>query len=330
VHLLDGKVARRVRGRALVPREAAAPLHDEAQLGHAALLSLAESGGVLSLRRQSAASQRRLATALVAAASVGTLAAIALLGSTPATASAAEPAAIDPGKVVDLTYTFDSSTIYWPTEKGFELEKEKHGKTDAGYFYAANRFRGPEHGGTHMDAPIHFNEHGATADQVPLTSLIGPAVIVDVTAKAARDSDYRLAVADLAAWEAEHGRIPAGAIVLMRSGWGSRWPDRKRYLGTDRPGDVANLHFPGFSKEAAEWLVRERDVAAIGVDTPSIDHGPSRDFIVHQVVNGAGKPGLENVAHLERLPPIGATLIALPMKIGGGSGAPTRIVALLP
>jgi kynurenine formamidase len=245
-------------------------------------------------------------------------------------ASAEGEAAIDPAKLVDLTYTFDARTIYWPTEKGFELEEGPHGMTAGGYFYAANRFRGPEHGGTHMDAPIHFSENGATADQVPLASLVGPAVVVDVTAKADADRDYRLAVADLEAWESAHGRIPSGAIVLMRSGWGSRWPDRARYLGTDRPGDTANLHFPGFSKEAAEWLVRERDVAAIGVDTASIDHGPSRDFIVHRVVNGAGKPGFENVARLELLPEKGATLIALPMKIGDGSGAPARIVAILP
>jgi kynurenine formamidase len=321
VHLLDGEIPGRLRGSALVPREAAAALRHEAERGHAALPSLAQDGGVLTSRRGESARRRLLPAIATAALASATL---------DVPIAFAEGAAIDPAKLVDLTYAFDSETIYWPTEKGFELERGQHGKTDAGYFYAANRFRGPEHGGTHMDAPIHFSENGATADQVPLASLVGPAVVVDVAAKAAADSDYRLAVADLTAWESEHGRIPAGAIVLMRSGWGARWPDRKRYLGSDRPGDVTDLHFPGFSKEAAEWLVREREVAAIGVDTASIDHGPSRDFIVHQTVNGAGKPGLENVAHLERLPASGATLIALPMKIGGGSGAPARIVALLP
>jgi kynurenine formamidase len=284
---------------------------------------VARSGEVLSCARSEGASRRRLRAAIGAAA-------FAVGVAQDARAAGASESAIDPAKLVDLTYTFDAATIYWPTEKGFELEQGPHGKTDAGYFYAANRFRGPEHGGTHMDAPIHFSENGATADAVPLSSLVGPAIVVDVAAKAEADPDYRLAVADLEAWEAANGRIPAAAIVLMRSGWGSRWPDRKRYLGTDKPGDVANLHFPGFSKEAAEWLVRERDVAAIGVDTASIDHGPSKDFIVHQIVNGAGKPGLENVAQMDRLPARGATLIALPMKIGGGSGAPARIVAILP
>lgn len=278
---------------------------------------MAKAGGVLSRSRR----ERGRAAAL------GWVAG-AVLGA--AACSESRAPAIDPTKLVDLTYTFDEATIYWPTEKGFELEQGPHGKTDAGYFYAANRFRGPEHGGTHMDAPIHFSEKGATADQVPLSDLVGPAVVVDVSSAAARDADYRLAVSDLEEWESKHGRIPDGAIVLMRSGWGARWPDRKAYLGTDHPGDTANLHFPGFSREAVDWLLAERDIAALGVDTPSIDHGPSKDFIVHQVANGADKPGFENVAQVDRLPEKGATLIALPMKIGGGSGAPTRIVAILP
>jgi len=239
-------------------------------------------------------------------------------------------AALDESKLVDLTYPFDAETIYWPTEKPFHLEKLFAGETEGGYYYASNKFCTPEHGGTHMDAPIHFAEGRRTADQVPLSSLIGPAVVVDVRAQAAADADYRLALADLQAWEAKHGRIPAGAIVLMNSGWGARWGDKKRYLGTDVFGDVDHLHFPGFSPEAAEWLVREREIDAIGVDTPSIDHGPSKDFRVHRIVNGADRPAFENVANVDRLPAAGATLIALPMKIGGGSGAPLRIIAVLP
>jgi kynurenine formamidase len=155
-------------------------------------------------------------------------------------------------------------------------------------------------------------------------------VVVDVRPQAGKDADYRLTVADLEAWEKTHGRIPSGAMVLMLSGWGSRWPDKKRYLGTDQPGDVANLHFPGFSREAAEFLISQREIDAIGVDTPSIDYGQSQDFIVRQIINGANKPGLENVANLEKLPAKGATLIALPMKIAKGSGGPARIIAILP
>lgn len=238
--------------------------------------------------------------------------------------------AIDESKVIDLTYPFDEHTVYWPTAKPFHLEVVAAGKTEAGFWYAANNICLAEHGGTHMDAPIHFAEGKHAADEVPLQQLIGPAVVIDVRAQAAQNADYRVTVTDLEAWEKQHGQIPKGAIVLMLSGWGAHWPDKKRYLGTDQPGDVQNLHFPGFSREAAEFLVAQRDIDAIGVDTPSIDYGQSQDFIVHQIINGANKPGLENVAHLEQLPPTGATLIALPMKIAKGSGGPVRIIALLP
>lgn len=237
---------------------------------------------------------------------------------------------IDPAKVVDLTYAFGPDTIYWPTAKAFAIEKVAYGPTERGYFYAANNICLAEHGGTHMDAPIHFAAGGLTAEAVPLRSCIGPAVVVDVRAQAAADRDYRLQVTDLTAWEAAHGNIPAGAIVLIRTGWGVYWGDKRRYLGTDTPGDVANLHFPGYSKESAEFLVTQRDVAAIGIDTASIDHGPSADFLAHRVVNAANRPAFENVANLDRLPPTGATVVALPMKISGGSGGPARIIAVLP
>lgn len=244
--------------------------------------------------------------------------------------SSAAARGIDESKVVDLSYGFDEETVYWPTAHAFELKPVAHGHTDGGYWYAANDFCAAEHGGTHMDAPVHFAEAGASIDQVPVGAGIGPLVRVDVSAKAAADPDYRLGVDDLKAWEREHGRIPPGAIVVMYSGWGARWPDRKRYLGTDVPGDTTNLHFPGFSREAATFLVKEREIDAIGVDTPSIDHGPSKDFVAHQVIGTANKPGFENLAHLGRVPPTGATLIALPMKIVGGSGGPVRAIAILP
>ena len=127
---------------------------------------------------------------------------------------------IDESRVVDLTYAFDDTTIYWPTEDGFHLEQGPHGFTPQGYFYAANHFSTAEHGGTHMDAPIHFAQGRLTADQVPLSAMMGPAVVIDVRDAASADRDYRLTVADLERWEGKYGRIPDGAIVLMRSGWG--------------------------------------------------------------------------------------------------------------
>jgi kynurenine formamidase len=234
-------------------------------------------------------------------------------------------------RVVDLTYPFDENTLYWPTSPTtFKLDRLSYGKTEGGYFYSSNAFCTPEHGGTHLDAPIHFAEGKRTADQIPPEQLIGPAVVVDVSAQAAADPDYRLTLKDVQAWEAKHGAVPQGALFLLRTGWGKRWPDRKRYLGDDKPGDASNLHFPSYGAEAARYLVEQRKVGAIGVDTASIDHGPSKDFIVHQIANGANVPGLENIAHLEELPPTGAWVIALPMKIAGGSGGPVRIVALVP
>jgi kynurenine formamidase len=239
-------------------------------------------------------------------------------------------ALIDPTKVVDLSYSFGRDTIYWPTAESFKLQRVALGRTAGGYFYSANNISGAEHGGTHMDAPMHFAEARLTADQVPLANCIGPAVVIDVSRQAEQDADYRLTANDVLKWEDQHGRIPAGAIVIMFSGWGKRWPDKKRYLGTDVALDVANLHFPGFAQDAAELLVQQRNIAALGVDTPSIDYGQSKDFIVHQTIGAANKPAFENVANVDKLPAVGATIIALPMKIEGGSGGPTRIIAVMP
>ncbi len=237
---------------------------------------------------------------------------------------------IDLTTVVDLSYAFGPDTIYWPTAESFTLERVAYGRTAEGYWYAANNLCMAEHGGTHMDAPIHFAEAKRTNDQVPLSSCIGPAAIIDVRAQAATNRDYRLTVNDIKAWEDRYGQLPAGAFVIMWSGWGAYWKDKLHYLGTDKQGDVANLHFPGFSKEAAEHLISDRDIAAIGVDTASMDYGQSKDFIVHRIINGANRPGFENLANLDRLPPSGATVIALPMKISGGSGGPARVIAILP
>jgi kynurenine formamidase len=241
------------------------------------------------------------------------------------------PVELGNARVVDLTHAYDERTLYWPTSpSSFELDVLSRGVTPGGYFYSANSFCTPEHGGTHLDAPIHFSASGRTLDEIPVEQLVAPAVVIDVSGKAAADPDYRLSAADVRAWEAEHGEIPRGAAVLMRTGWGARWPDRLRYFGDDAPGAASNLHFPSFGKEAAELLVNERGVAAIGVDTASIDHGPSKDFIVHRIAAEANVPGFENLANLESVPAKGAWVIALPMKIAGGSGGPLRIVALAP
>lgn len=258
--------------------------------------------------------------------------ALALVCFAAAAAAAQEPVPTALGPALDLTHPFDERAIYWPTEEGFVLERGSAGRTDAGYWYEAHRMRLAEHGGTHLDAPVHFHEGGSTTERVSLARLIAPAVVVDVREACAKNADYAVSVADLERFEAAHGRIPDGAALLLRTGFGARWPDRARYLGTAErgPAAVAKLHFPGLAPEAARWLVAERKIAAVGLDTASIDPGTSQRFESHRILFAAEIPAFENLAQLERLPATGATLIALPMKIAGGSGGPLRAVAILP
>ena len=232
--------------------------------------------------------------------------------------------------LVDLSHTYDEHTLYWPTSPSrFTKTPIFHGMTAGGYFYSAFEVATPEHGGTHIDAPIHFAEGQDTTEAIPLERLIGPGVVVDMRPAAAEDPDALLTVADLEAFERAHGAITSGTIVLVRTGWAKRWPDAQRYLGDDTPGDASNLHFPGISAEAAHALVSRR-IAAVGIDTASLDHGPSKDFMAHRILMESGIPGFENVGELDAVPSRGAQIIALPMKIGGGSGGPLRIVAVVP
>ncbi|MGH9387813.1 MAG: cyclase family protein, partial [Vicinamibacterales bacterium] len=233
---------------------------------------------------------------------------------------------------IDLSHTYDAKTIYWPTADPFRLDKVADGVTPGGYYYAANNFFTSEHGGTHLDAPVHFAQGHWAVDQVPLDRLIGASVVVDVVASAERDADYLVSVKDLQEWESQHGAIPANAILLLKTGFSTRWPDAARYLGTAERGQAAvvKLHFPGLHPDAARWLVANRSIKAIGIDTASIDFGQSTAFESHRVLYERNIPAFENLTSLGRLPATGATVIALPMKIGGGSGAPLRAVAVLP
>ena len=236
-----------------------------------------------------------------------------------------------PENVVDLSHAFGPDTIYWPTDtRGFELETLAAGPTEQGYYYAANRFSSAEHGGTHLDAPIHFYEGRSTADTIPIERLVGQGVVVDVTEKAHQDPDYQIGVEDFEYWEALHGPMPDGVILLARTGFGRFWPDRSRYLGTDLRGPEAipELHFPGLHPDAAAWLKTERNVKAFGIDTPSIDYGQSTTFGSHVTLFEGDIPAFENVANLDVLPDKDFLVVALPMKIAGGSGGPLRIIAM--
>lgn len=235
------------------------------------------------------------------------------------------------GRVIDLSYPLNASTVYWPTAERFHLEKDFEGQTDRGYYYSAYRYAAAEHGGTHIDAPVHFAQGKNSVDQIPLEQLIGEAVVVDVTRQCAGDRDYQVNVKDLENWERENGKIPVGAILLLRTGFGKYYPDRKSYMGTEArgPAAVAELHFPGLHPDAARWLTENRSINAIGLDTPSIDYGQSTLFESHRILLAKNIPAFENVANLDKLPLKRFSVIALPMKIQGGSGAPLRIIAIL-
>jgi kynurenine formamidase len=233
------------------------------------------------------------------------------------------------GRVVDLTHPLSPESLFWPTGQPFEHRRLAWGPTPAGYWYAAAEFSSPEHLGTHLDAPIHFAERGWASADVPVERLVAPGAVIDISGRAAAEPDATLEAADLDTWEREHGALAPGAIVLVRTGWSARWPDWNRYYGSSTPRDVATLHFPGVSAEGARALIG-RGAVGVGIDTASIDPGRSTTFEAHQVLAGANLFNLENLTGLEGLPAKGFVVMALPMKIAGGTGGPARVVALIP
>jgi kynurenine formamidase len=254
-------------------------------------------------------------------------------GPTPAPASPGID--LEAARLVDLSYTYDEDTLYWPTSPtSFELTELARGPAPGGYFYSAYSFCTPEHGGTHVDAPLHFYEDGSTTAEIPLRRLIARGVVIDMTAQpdlAGGNADARLELATVKEWESRNGAVPEGAIVILRTGWGKRWSEGAlSYFGDDTPGDASSLHFPGYGEESARYLVEERRVAALGIDSASIDHGPSQDFVVHRIAAARGVPSLENLARTDELPEKDFWVIALPVKIGKGSGGPVRAVAVVP
>ncbi|MGP1353923.1 MAG: cyclase family protein [Parasphingopyxis sp.] len=257
---------------------------------------------------------------------------LALMLGACATAPAPSPASFADDRWIDLTHDLSEDSVFWPTANPFRHDTVFEGETEGGWYYSAYNIVTSEHGGTHLDAPIHFFEGAQTTDEIPLENLIGPAAVVDVSESALANRDYQFTVQDVLDWEAVHGRLPDGAILLFHTGYARFWPDAEAYMGTAERGEaaVSQLHFPGLSPELAQFLVDEREIRAVGLDTPSLDYGQTQDFMVHRILFADNIPGFENVAGLDQLPPLGATVIALPMKIRGGSGGPLRIVAHLP
>jgi kynurenine formamidase len=226
-------------------------------------------------------------------------------------------------RVVDLSYAINDKLVPWPGDKRWFEAQTNATVEKNGYF--TRSFWMLEHYGTHLDAPIHFPPGKTTVDQIPAKQFFGPAVVLDVRAESAKDADYQAPAKRVEEWEAKHGRIAEGSIVLLRTGWASRWPHAGKYRNQDARG---KMHFPGFSTEAAKLLIA-RKVSGIGCDTLSTDYGASEDFAVHHLVLGAGLYQLENLADLSEVPEAGAFLVVAPIKLEGGSGGAVRVFALI-
>jgi kynurenine formamidase len=226
-------------------------------------------------------------------------------------------------RIVDLGHPLAQSDPSWDRTPAFVRTVVATIDKDG---YSAGKIQVEEHFGTHLDAPAHFSPSGWTVDAIPADRLVRPAVVVDVTAKTATDADYRVTPADLQAFESAHGPIAEGSVVLISTGWDRFWPDRAKYMG-----EASGVkHFPGLSAEATSMLAKERRVAAIGIDTASIDYGPSTAFEAHHVSMALNVYHIENAANLGQLPASGFRVVVAPIKIAGGSGGPTRVLALFP
>jgi len=225
--------------------------------------------------------------------------------------------------VVDLTHTFSPRLPVFPAFKPVQI-RAKFSREKDGFF--ANEITFDEHTGTHMDAPVHFVANTPTADRLPAERFVAPLAVVSIEARAAKDADAMVTVDDLLAWEKAHGRLPRGAFVAMRSGWDARIGNAARFLNKDAKG---TMHAPGFSEEAARFLVAERDIVGAGVDTLSLDKAEAQKFVAHLALLGGGKYGVELIANLGGVPPAGATIIVGAPKHEGASGGPARVYALL-
>lgn len=232
---------------------------------------------------------------------------------------------------IDLTHDFSGETLNWPTTIPFKINGVIAETTPAGFYISARDYVSHEHSGTHMDAPNHFAKGHPGVDGVPISHLIGDAIKIDVSKEVNHHSDYQIGIKDFQQWEKHHGKIPNGTIILLSTGFGNYWPHWEKYSGTKNTGaeSVAHLHFPGLDPKAAEWLVNERKIKAVGIDTFSIDYGQTKLFATHQILTKNNIPIFENVASMDKLPANHFTIYALPMKIKEGTGAPLRIVAML-
>lgn len=225
--------------------------------------------------------------------------------------------------VFDLTHPFSARLPVYPSYKPVQIRQRFSVVRDG---FAANEVTFDEHTGTHFDAPSHFVAGGLSGDRIPAAHLIAPLAVMAIADRAAKNPDALVSVDDLLAWEKRHGRLPAGALVAMDAGWDARANSTDRFVNRDAKGV---MHTPGFSEEAARFLVGQRDIAGVGVDTLSLDAGIAVKFVAHLAILGAGKYGVELMANLGRVPPAGATVFIGAMKHDGGTGGPARVIAVV-
>ncbi|MGX7730410.1 cyclase family protein [Rhodococcus sp. 2H158] len=245
------------------------------------------------------------------------------LAATPAARAGGHTTPVRADAVIDLTHTLTPQFPVWPGNEQFTMRPVA--TLDTGRF-AVNEMSLWEHTGTHLDAPAHIVRGGATVEALPVRDFVAPLAVVDIAGKAAQDDDSVLTVADVAAWEQQHGPIPPGAFVAMHSGWEARLADPTRFVNADA---LRIPHAPGFDRDAVRMLVHERNVVGLGVDTLSLDRASSSDFGAHVELLGAGRYGIEAMANLAAVPPRGATVVVGAPKHVGGTGGPCRVLALV-
>ena len=226
---------------------------------------------------------------------------------------------------VDLTHTISEKSPNWEGSAKSPYQAKPLGRFEKDGYYTRT-ISLPEHFSTHIDAPAHFAAGAWTVDQIPAERLIAPLVILDVSKQVKGDPEHLVSVEDISAWEQANGQIPAGAVVVARTGWSSRWYSMEQYRNADAKGA---MHFPGFGETAVHFLVESRNIVGLGIDTLSVDPGASKDFPVHHYVAAHNVYNLENVAYLEQVPASGALLVVAPAKLEGGSGGPVRLLALI-
>jgi kynurenine formamidase len=271
------------------------------------------------MRLGTGAPRRALASALVLGVSIS-------VGVGCRTHGTATASFVEGRRIVDLTHALNELGPFWPGTGYFAFRSEVIADFETHGVYS-RVYSTPEHLGTHVDAPVHFEKGEMSLDEIPVERLFGPGIVIDISERVRRDADATLSLDDVAAFESAHGRVPAGAIVFLRTGWEERWDDPARYRNADAAGV---MHFPGYSASAADFLARQRGVSALGIDTLSVDPGGSREYEAHHAGNRLGLYFIENAARLGELPSRGFDVIVAPIKIEGGSGGQARLFALLP